>query len=524
MKTVLIVDDEEFVRLGLKSLIDWKACGFQISYEADNGEDALTIIQNQKPDVVITDIRMPVLSGLELIEKVVNEIDSSPKFIIISGYDDFSYAQQAVRYGVSDYILKPIEKAEVESILIKLGKQIGEENEIEMLGAQVNTDNLFKRLISNVNSLELDKQSMRDLRIKEKNNFFYLLFEFFYIEDFEYSDIQISSVIQAVIQSTEMIPMYKHERGLYGMIVNSDDLISFENERALFFAEMKEKLYAHTNIELGIYAGDVVEELGKIKRSFSEAMYAKNFTFTNIQYQVFDYCQISFKELTYTELDERIYVLLMEHIENNNQKQIINLIEEIFHTFSEKYFAPVAVTASINRCIHGVVSTINTLKGDEKRLELLERMIHWHQVKLSPNEVKKLLIRFMLECGLYIVELRKQNAKGDIHIIKQYIDRHFCKQISLKSLSSEFYLNSVYLGQLFKKTYGIYFKEYLLELRLNEAKKQLRLTNKRVYEISSQVGFGSTDYFVTLFERKTGTTPTEYRNQTIKNQKNEEMI
>src|SRR5690606_25453685 len=112
LHSVVLVDDEVYTRKGLIKLIDWESCGFRITGEADNGEDALELIRTTNPDLVITDIRMPVLDGLGLIQQLIEEDEEPPVFVIISGYDDFSYAQQAVRYGVHDFILKPIDEVE----------------------------------------------------------------------------------------------------------------------------------------------------------------------------------------------------------------------------------------------------------------------------------------------------------------------------------------------------------------------------------------------------------------------------
>lgn len=124
MLKVLLVDDEMFVRKGMHELIDWHGLGMEIAGEAENGLEALDRAECLQPDVIITDIRMPVLDGLELIRSVVKSPNLEPVFIIISGYHDFKYAQQAIRYGVQDYILKPIDEEEMTATLQKAGNLI----------------------------------------------------------------------------------------------------------------------------------------------------------------------------------------------------------------------------------------------------------------------------------------------------------------------------------------------------------------------------------------------------------------
>lgn len=125
MYKVLLVDDEIFVRKGLRNLMDWESLGYEICDEAGNGQEALEKIRRLEPDLVIADIRMPILDGLELIRRVTEEEAYRPSFIIVSGYHDFQYAQRALRYGVHDYILKPIDETELETTLKALSGTLG---------------------------------------------------------------------------------------------------------------------------------------------------------------------------------------------------------------------------------------------------------------------------------------------------------------------------------------------------------------------------------------------------------------
>ncbi|MBO9598418.1 MAG: response regulator, partial [Cohnella sp.] len=128
MMKIILVDDEIFVRKGLLALIPWQRLGYEVVGEADDGEEAMKLIDRLRPDVVITDIRMPVMDGLRMIGNVRENGGYAPKFIIISGYSDFKYAQQAVRYGVQDFILKPIDEDELTVALLRIKDLIEEEH------------------------------------------------------------------------------------------------------------------------------------------------------------------------------------------------------------------------------------------------------------------------------------------------------------------------------------------------------------------------------------------------------------
>ncbi|MFL6555350.1 MAG: helix-turn-helix transcriptional regulator, partial [Bacillus sp. (in: firmicutes)] len=179
----------------------------------------------------------------------------------------------------------------------------------------------------------------------------------------------------------------------------------------------------------------------------------------------------------------------------------------------------VAVLASINRCVHSILKVIKIMEGEVSRLETFQIMLQLQNYNLTLPQLRTIFLKFVLESKEKILMLRKQTAKGEAHKIKQYIDLHYHENISLKTMAAKFFMNPVYLGQLFKKTYGIYFKDYLLQIRINEAKKLLRQSEMRIYEIAESVGFNNTDYFVTIFGKLENITPSEYRNKLIDERK-----
>lgn len=174
---VLLVDDEQFARQGLRNLIDWRACGYEVIGEADNGEEALRLIQELRPELVITDIRMPVLDGLELIRRVSSSGAAAPKFIIVSGYDDFKYAQQAMRYGVCDFLLKPVDQDELQEILLKLGPRIAKDRWIAGKEEELWTAAIVEALIKG----EADERQIgeweRAFGIRREDSVYYVLIE-----------------------------------------------------------------------------------------------------------------------------------------------------------------------------------------------------------------------------------------------------------------------------------------------------------------------------------------------------------
>src|SRR3954454_10339813 len=177
MHKVILVDDENFFRKGLRSLIDWESCGFEVAGEAANGDDALELINEVNPELVITDIRMPVLDGLELIKQVMQKEGYHPKFIIISGYSDFNYAQQAVRYGVHDFILKPIDQEEIEETLQSLSKTITEQKLVFDRNIEIKKALILENLIYGKVNEEDANAFSSELGLSSPAEYYYLILE-----------------------------------------------------------------------------------------------------------------------------------------------------------------------------------------------------------------------------------------------------------------------------------------------------------------------------------------------------------
>lgn len=162
-----------------------------------------------------------------------------------------------------------------------------------------------------------------------------------------------------------------------------------------------------------------------------------------------------------------------------------------------------------------IINIIRQLEGDENDLHWTAELLNWQVKYRNLNQLKQVFLHFVGEAAEYITGKRGGKSEGNIEKIKKYIDGHFRENIYLKGIAADFDMNPIYLGQLFRKTYGAYFNEYLLSLRIEEAKRLLRQTKKRMYEIAEQVGFQNADYFATQFEKLENMTPTDYRNRMI---------
>lgn len=519
MFSVMLVDDEQYTRQGLRSLIDWKSCGLEVIDESDNGEDALQLIGDKKPDIVITDIRMPVLDGLELIRTVTEQkLVSPPTFIIISGYNDFRYAQQAVRYGVHDFILKPIDQYEMTQTLVSLREKLTAERQ---RSEKLIIPSVIETLIRGEASPELIEEWNR--RLQDAKECTYVFIELndvhpwtsrqHYVSMQEFKQ-RVQEEIQRLLPEFEHIFLHEH-RGRIGIVITDKLLAAYGGSVHAFMNQLRLRLKESYGDRTFLYAGGSVDGLSRLPQSYEMAKETLLYKHIFDEDRVILYDRIRDLSLNYIEVNHTLSYEIVQLLEESKEEELMERIDRMFEQFRSKRFAPEAIKMNIHHCVTTIIRTITEMEGNEDELETLEPIIGWHDLNLTLAELKRLFVAFIEESGELIKKLRQESTKGNIAKIKQYIDANFHKNISLKSIASKFYMNSVYLGQLFKKHYGQYFNDYVLELRINEAKKLLRQTDQRVYEIAERVGFKNSDYFVTQFEKIVHMTPTEYRNRRL---------
>jgi Response regulator containing CheY-like receiver domain and AraC-type DNA-binding domain len=522
MRKVILVDDEMFARKGLVGLIPWENYGFEVVGEAEDGEEALALIEQMKPDLVITDIRMPVLDGLELIQAVQARQGKAIRFIIISGYGDFKYAQQAVRYGVQDYLLKPIDEDELVHSLVRIGELLRKEQPRIDAGNALLHASLFEKLLSGrVVEEESLHEAANTFGLPERLSLRYINVELNDVpgeasdaERIERTEHAVRAISRMLTRTAARNEPYIHVRGEFEfslLVQTSGD----PQEARRIGEELIRACSAIGNAVPKVFIGEAVPKLAQVRQSYLSTLEAMKHKYAKDDRCVILHEDVKDSVLHYKEVDSALFTELMERLEENDTEGMKAASEKMFASFREQSFALESIATAMSRFVHGATRIIQTMQGDDKKLASLKSMLEWKNEPRTLQGLRELLLEFLTEAARYISELRGMIGKGDIGKIKAYIENHYNENISLKSIAERFYMNSVYLGQLFKKTYGVYFNEFLLQLRILEAKRQLRQTDKKVYEIASSVGFSNADYFVTQFEKVEQKTPTEYKNALI---------
>ncbi|XID90691.1 response regulator [Paenibacillaceae bacterium WGS1546] len=524
MKKVILVDDETFARKGLLALIPWSELGYEIVGEADDGEEAVKLIERLRPDVVVTDIRMPVMDGLKMIGAVREMIDSAPKFIIISGYSDFKYAQQAVRYGVQDFILKPIDEAEMSQTLRRIAEML-EKNREGQETARVELDAaLLENWSSGAVNDEMAEANAELLDIRRDCEYCCILIERNNVGFGQEREPNALAEIAALKRSIhdaialeQKATLFDIGPSVFGIVATTNAPGSRANDWEAFSARLLRSAPPEVRANVRVYAGKPGLGVAGIAESYRTAKEAVQYKYALDGQSVIMHNQATRISLRYKQSDAKLNAELTEAVEEGDEQAVRSTVDKLFESFRQERFAPESVQASIAQSVLGMTRVVRELEGNEQELHSLKAMMQWSQEPRTLSGLRSMFLSFAMESAAYIADRRKQRAKGAIQKVKQYIETHYHENMSLKHISKKFYMNPVYLGQLFKKTYGVYFNDYLLEIRIQEAKKLLRQTDLKVYEVAERVGFGNPDYFVTQFEKVERKTPTEYKNGLLTN-------
>ncbi|MBB6672473.1 response regulator transcription factor [Cohnella nanjingensis] len=519
MYSTIVVDDEYYVRKGLIQLIDWEKSGFQVIGEAENGEDALALIRDRRPDLVVTDIRMPELDGIELIRTAADQkLDT--EFMIVSGYNDFQYAQQALRHGASDYVLKPVDPDDATEALAKIRGKLEAKKRWRDAGSSRTEDKRLEAAIRGEyvsSELQAWESSWREAGALR---FQYALVE--WNDALPWNDRTLpppetrrSAIRAAVIgaaSATREPVLYEHRKAI-GLLVPDLYLTEYGGADRSFFAAMLGRLNERLDLNFRVYVGPAVGSLRELNRSYIGARVAMVYKYWRPQTPILLHEEIEGTTLHHRQLEDETYREWMEAIEENDEKAILIALDRMFASFQDDRFSPEAIKAAIVQCALGIAHAVRRAEGDEKELAGMEAVIGWPDYNVTLGELRRLFEAYTFEAAALLNKLYRTHGRCGIRQIICYVDQNFHRPLTLKSAAAHFYMNSAYLGQLFKKHCGVYFNDYVLQLRIAEAKRLLRQSSLRVYEVADRVGFNNADYFVTRFEKLEKMTPTEYRNR-----------
>ncbi|WAM33243.1 response regulator [Caldicellulosiruptor morganii] len=502
MLKVLLVEDEVYMRKGIIKLIDWKKHGFDMIVEASNGQEALEILKKEKVDVVITDIKMPVMDGIELIKRISEEIENKPSVVIISGYNEFEFAKAAIRYGVNDYLLKPIDEVELIQTLERIKTRILNEREFDRrksLYEYLKRNSKFLRIIEfneNQNIIDIsDDKTFRWVGIGKK-------------EDLQYYEDDLT-VCENLLDIEREVNTRFASKGVgfkcfwdsfFNVIVIAEtEFRNRKNQIVQAFEFILNKL----NLQSMVY--DEFKNSNDLNGFYRYLLKKLSFAQFYEKSGIIEANQIGDFEV-YIE-DKKFGSEIIKLIEERKIDQIKNKLLQFFDECQKKKISPEIIRGFIILTLLEIIDYFEIYQLlEEDGLKIILRS------NLQKSKFIEKVMEILLQVEEYITQSTKFNSSSFMKKVELFIRENYNKDITIKSIAQQFYINPIYLGRMFKKYFNMPFNKYLHMLRIEQAKKLLLKTDKKIYEIAKEVGYNDTDYFALKFEEFVGKSPSKYRN------------
>ncbi|MNO17316.1 putative response regulatory protein [compost metagenome] len=526
MWKVVIIDDDFQVVRGLRKAIPWEELDAEFAGEAIDGESGLKLIEEVNPDIVLTDIYMPVMNGIQMIEQLKGG-NFAGRFVILSGYNDFEYARTALRLGVDDYLTKPVTVDQIRKVLSETIEKLEETylHRLELGGGQSSdrqeAPSLAEWLVGVLNGWSQNPGLPAPLQQPDKQQYTVMVMEVLWTErirsislaDWNLFQFAVSNIITEVYSrewpeacfvwlfgnhAALLLPAAAH--GQERQIIQAADALG-----ELIVSSMKTFL----GLEVRFGIGNVKDGRDGIKASGDEAMqrlFAKlplnvnhekvwsggPADITEDELQLNDYCQSLTKALQ-EEHDDEVMDLIRQYL---HRKEPALPADPLFYRVLAAELWTLLQGALLRAGLSGKHEDEGLAMRELSELTELPKIEEWLETQ----------IRVLRKAQGPAIHEKHRKA---VQFMIEYIHTHYAEDITLEHLASQLYISKNYLNQLFKKVTGETFTNYVIRVRIEKAKTLLQGGSYLIYEVSEMVGYQNVPYFSTLFKKYCGVSPSE---------------
>ncbi|WP_044914258.1 response regulator transcription factor [Butyrivibrio sp. WCE2006] len=535
METVLIADDEENIREGIKLIIDWEELGFEIAGTATNGEEALSSIMKLNPSLVVMDMQMPKIHGIDVIKKS-RALGYEGYFIILSGFSNFSYAQDAIRNRVTNYITKPVDEDELYDTVKKIKDEIDKNvkegrrsGQIRNKAKSVVVSELFLGTYFEKNEKEevvFTDESREELESMK------LLFPLYQVVIHEtYQAGKRKESLSEDYKLTDLLPTFLDENNYEILEVNGNDCLLLKGKAAISrfddFIHHYEKSPIESDSPLDdifIAIGKSVESPTEIEESYESAKSLADRRFFCDEGEHFVRADRVKEESSgfsqekennkssenIKDVQNSLSEKILDAVIQGNRTAMINSSEELYNYIKEN------ISGNSDACLFVTEILLQIKDRLTKQYPVVQDLFDSHAGIIEFIEGRFYLyeiMQYMMETlEKVLFKLHEHGTyENIIDDIISYTDRNYAQPLTLEDLASQFGYNSGYLGRLFTRTTGTGYNYYLNECRINKAKGFLAEGQYKVYEVAQLVGYNDVDYFGKKFRKHAGMTPAEFR-------------
>ncbi len=535
MLKLFVVDDESWVRQGLRTTIDWTTYGIEWSGEADNGEEALRLITANVPDIILTDIKMPSMDGLVFMEEM-KKTGISAKVIFISGYNDFAYAQKAIQLGAFDYILKPVEETILIDIMQRCVDEILTEKkkleqtrqlsgrireslplarqrflELCLLEGQVPQIEVKWEALNidlNPNRLLVATATVHEWRTEELDESGFSLIRFGLGNIAE--ELYIAAGISCI-----SCPLHQHD------VVDLAVILSPPAPYAIAdVAEFARKWILEADRVLGLKISVGISS-PLPRRDLSHAFKEAVSNTANSFYSGFGGCHLTVEQpgseakSIQASMDPAWSNRVVFALKLSDYRQLNDLLDEQIHYLNslKGNLSALTVRQNVNLLMQSILTKweeiLAQIQASDKRSLTYEQTMRLYRFVLPHMKDVFFSVFYIAGAGAL------SNPKHTIQLALEYIHRHYQTNIGLNDVAARLYMNPSYFSRVFHEEMAETFSKYIVRLRMKKAKELLKQTPLRIYEVADKIGYKDFRHFVKTFKETEGVSPAEFRNSGI---------
>ncbi|WP_027628432.1 response regulator [Ruminiclostridium cellobioparum] len=538
MYKVLIIDDESIIRKGIKNIINWKQLDCEVCADASDGIEGIELIKKYLPEIIITDIRMPGMDGLSMIKQVKGIVPYS-KIIILTGYRDFDYVQEAIKFGAFDFLLKPSKIEELTAVLTRAVNEINDQkirhleiDRFKVLFEQsipILREKLLYDIIYGLNTNEYEiteKMKLFNICIK---NFVLVVMENDYDEKSNSSQYDKHLYQFGIVNSFEEIFAEKYEvlsimlnSSRVGFIIQKPDRIPLDieevSEKCSYLQEVINNGFGFTvTIAVSSVGVSAMELPDKLKECLGSLEY-KSYMGTNSIIQYSDLNSF-FRYEDYSTLD-MYQKQLLESIKSGNEGLVKVTTQNI-----ARYVTTTKININyMKNFYYTTLSSINNIRISVSAIEVDKRheegrdiasLLNLIEKSESAEELNSLLEDVAVRIADKVNNFNNKSIKLILRKAIDYIQEHYSEQVTLNEVAENIYVSTFYISRMFKKELGKSFVDYLNDVRIEKSKELLKDVKYKTYEVAEIVGISDPHYFSRIFKKYSGMTPSEYRESLI---------
>lgn len=530
MPKILIVDDEAIYRKGLRAMISSEDPNWEIVGDAKDGYEAMEMIGELKPDVVLTDIRMPRMDGIQL-QKFARERFPDLRCIVISGYEDFSYVRQSLRHGAKDYLMKPVEREELSRVLDKVKDEIREATRKASQSEPGERDDVLRRQASDHLAAGLLRGSMNDMDLEGVRRLGIGLAEPCFAcmvvkmdkesvgpERYGRTDpslfqLYIRQFVQEIVGS---------RLGGFSFVFSDSEVVALANvpdrvasrERLIDTAHsICRQIRSLSNLTVTIGLGSTMEGAESIPRSYREAEIALLYRLVVGGDKVIDYEDAVADSRPKAGAGKWSWEALEEAVNEGRVSEIDGKVEEAIGGLCRWAQTPETVHQQICKLVlhyYEMTEESGATMGWMGDKDIRAQLVEICSIS-SSDELIEVCRRLFGRLAAAIASGSRSSERDPVHQALRYLEQHYREPITLKDVAEQAHLHPAYFSAMLKNRTGKSFVEHLAALRVEEAKKRLALTDDKITIVAEMTGFANIRHFNRVFRSETGLTPKDYR-------------